>query len=104
MNDQSTEEEIFVLLKPHIAEALSIDPAEIEMASRIFLDLGAESIDVLDIRFRIEQTFDLKVEDQESFVRELAEEMGTSQLQERLTVGGVVRYIRKQLRQQAAAS
>jgi acyl carrier protein len=44
-----------------VAEALDRDPATVTRASSLIDDLGAESIDFLDLVFRIESEFGIKV-------------------------------------------
>jgi acyl carrier protein len=44
-----------------IADALARDPAEIRVNSRLFADLEAESIDLLDIVFRLEREFKVQI-------------------------------------------
>ncbi len=44
-----------------VAEALAVDPARVQPHSSLLDDLGAESIDFLDILFRIESAFGIKV-------------------------------------------
>jgi acyl carrier protein len=44
-----------------IASSLLISEDDIEPDSRLIRDLGAESIDLLDILFRLEQEFDVKL-------------------------------------------
>ena len=44
-----------------IAEALGRDADDIELESRLVGDLNAESIDFLDIVFRLERTFKVKI-------------------------------------------
>ena len=44
-----------------ICEALGRDAAELELSARLIDDLGAESIDYLDILFRLERTFGVKI-------------------------------------------
>ena len=43
------------------AIALGLDEDEVEPHSRLISDLGAESLDFLDIVFRLERTFDVKI-------------------------------------------
>ena len=52
MTDNYTDDKIFSIIQDIIVEALRIDPSKVEPNARFFIDLGAESIDVLDIRFR----------------------------------------------------
>lgn len=44
-----------------IADALARPPEDVRAASRLIADLGAESIDFLDIVFRLEQTFSVRI-------------------------------------------
>ncbi|HEY2930143.1 MAG TPA: phosphopantetheine-binding protein [Acidobacteriota bacterium] len=48
-----------------VAAALDRNPSEIQPGHSLIDDLGAESIDFLDIRFRIETEFKIKVTDEE---------------------------------------
>lgn len=44
-----------------IAEALGQDVEEVEYSSRLIGDLGAESLDFLDIAFRLERAFNVRI-------------------------------------------
>lgn len=55
------EKEIYEGVKEAIVEALGVEEDEVEANSSLFDDLGAESLDLLDIVFRIEKTFDIKI-------------------------------------------
>ena len=48
-------------VKKAIAEGIDIDPAGIKPESSLMKDLGAESLDFLDINYRLEQTFGIKM-------------------------------------------
>jgi acyl carrier protein len=48
-----------------LVEVLSIDPAIVQPAARVLVELGAESIDLLDLRFRLEKAFGIRITDQE---------------------------------------
>lgn len=52
---------IFEKLQGIIAEQLEIDADEIEYASKIIDDLGADSLDIVDIVMTIEDEFGLEV-------------------------------------------
>ena len=43
------------------AEALGLEDDEVTYDARVIDDLGAESLDLLDIAFRLERTFDIKI-------------------------------------------
>ncbi len=57
-----TEAEIFEQLKPLLLETLGVAPERIRMESVLVADLGAESIDLLDLSFRIEEKFKVTIE------------------------------------------
>lgn len=64
-----TENEIFEKLRPLVREVTGIGEEKIQMDSRLMHDLGAESIDLLDLSFLIEETFGVTIEGDE-FERE----------------------------------
>jgi len=55
------DKEIYEKVQDAIVEALGVEPEEVEPASVLFDDLGAESLDLLDIVFRLEKTFGIKI-------------------------------------------
>ncbi len=55
------EKQIYEGVKDAIVEALGVEPEEVEPGSGLFDDLGAESLDLLDIVFRLEKTFEIKI-------------------------------------------
>jgi acyl carrier protein len=95
MNDQQ-QQEIFPRVATIIQEALRVPREKITPDARLFLDLGAESLDLLDIRFRIENVFGFKI-DQEEIVRSLGAELTAEQVQENLTAGSLEEYVRYRL-------
>lgn len=48
-----------------IADALALDPAEIAVESRLIDDLGADSLDFVDIIFQLDQALDIRVRESE---------------------------------------
>jgi acyl carrier protein len=60
-----TEEDIFEALKPLLVEVLGVAPEAIRLDSVLVADLGAESIDLLDLSFRIEERFRVTIEPNE---------------------------------------
>jgi acyl carrier protein len=56
-----TSEEIYGKVVRVLVEALSVDEHEITPAASLQGDLGAESIDFLDIVFRLEREFGIKI-------------------------------------------
>ena len=57
--------EIFATLQEALAEMLGIDTDDIKINSSLIEDLGAESLDLLDLTFQIEENFDVKIDPNE---------------------------------------
>ncbi|MGC9195383.1 MAG: phosphopantetheine-binding protein [Syntrophobacteraceae bacterium] len=55
------EQRVMEEVKKAIAEGIDIDPGRIKPESSLMKDLGAESLDFLDINYRLEQTFGIKM-------------------------------------------
>jgi acyl carrier protein len=73
-----TRDQIFEKLREILEEALGVDEDEVTIDASLTADLGAESIDFLDIVFRLEKTFStpdhpFKVEQGELFPDDLLE-------------------------------
>src|SRR5437764_14696901 len=56
-----SQEEIYEKVSSTLVEALNVDEEDIKPGSRLQGDLGAESIDFLDIVFRLEREFGIKI-------------------------------------------
>ena len=56
-----SQEEIYSKVSATLVEALNVDEDEIKPTSTLQGDLGAESIDFLDIVFRLEREFGIKI-------------------------------------------
>ena len=56
-----TESEVFEKVRETLVEALSVDDDEVTPQAILTGDLGAESIDFLDIVFRLEKAFNIKI-------------------------------------------
>ena len=63
----TTQDEVYGKMKEILEDALGVDEDEVKPDASLFADLGAESIDVLDIGFRLEKEFGIKVEQSELF-------------------------------------
>lgn len=96
MTHNYTDEKVFITIQDIIVQALRIDPLKIEPEARFFIDLGAESIDVLDIRFRIEQAFGFKISDDE-VTRLIGEDLTAEEIEEQFTVESLVDYVKERL-------
>ena len=71
---------IFEKVQEKIAEQLSIDSEDITMESSFIEDLGADSLDIVELLMALEEEFDIEIPDEEA---------------EKLVTGGyVVDYIK----------
>jgi acyl carrier protein len=62
-----TQDEIFQKVRTQLVDALSVDEDEVTPQARLQADLNAESIDFLDIVFRLEREFGIKIDRNELF-------------------------------------
>lgn len=60
-------DEIFQQVQEVLIDALGVDDDEVTAKATLMGDLGAESIDFLDIVFRLEKAFDIKIAREELF-------------------------------------
>jgi len=65
-------DEIFEKVQETLIDALGVDDDEVTPEATLSGDLGAESIDFLDIVFRLEKAFDIKIPRGELFPENLA--------------------------------
>jgi len=91
-----TEQEIFEKVRTTLVDALNVDEDEVTLKSRLRGDLNAESIDFLDIVFRLEKQFGVKIPREELFPESIFQgdpefvtdgkvnEAGIRELQERM--------------------
>jgi len=63
-------DEVFEKVQEVLVDALGLDDDEVTKDATLMGDLGAESIDFLDIVFRLEKAFDIKVPREELFPAE----------------------------------
>lgn len=62
-----TQDEVFSKVQEVLEDALGVDEDEVTPEAKLVEDLGAESIDFLDIVFRLEKAFEIKIEQSELF-------------------------------------
>jgi len=94
------DKEIYEKVKEAIVDALGVDAEEVKPDSVLFDDLGAESLDLLDIVFRLEKAFGIKIprggvqqdllaaegiKEQDVIVDGALTELGAQKLRERMT-------------------
>jgi acyl carrier protein len=74
-----SQEEIFEKVRSIVAEQLSVDAVEVKSESNFQNDLGADSLDTVELVMALEEAFDIEIPD------EAAEGIAT--------VGDAVKYI-----------
>jgi acyl carrier protein len=62
-----SQDEILEKLREALTDALGVDDDEVTLEAKLVDDLGAESIDFLDITFRMEKAFGIKIDQGEMF-------------------------------------
>ncbi len=98
------QEEIFSKVSATLVEALNVEESDIKPESRLQGDLGAESIDFLDIVFRLEREFAIKIPRGELFPESIFQgdpefvqngkvtEKGLSELRERMPFADLSKF------------
>ncbi len=66
-----TKEEVFEKIRTALVDALGVDEEDVTPTATLVGDLGAESIDFLDIVFRLEKAFDIKIPRGELFPEDI---------------------------------
>ncbi len=66
-----TSDEIFQKVQAALVDALGVDEDEVTPDATMVGDLGAESIDFLDIVFRLEKAFGIKIPREELFPEDI---------------------------------
>ena len=64
-------DEVFVKVQSALVDALGVDDDEVTTDATLVGDLGAESIDFLDIVFRLEKAFNIEVPRSELFPEDI---------------------------------
>jgi acyl carrier protein len=62
-----TDTEVYAKVQQVLVDALGVDEEDVSPQARLVADLGAESIDFLDIVFRLEKAFGIKIQQSELF-------------------------------------
>ena len=68
-----TYDEIFQKVQSTLVDALGVDEEDVTRAATLRNDLGAESIDLLDIVFRLERNFGIKIPRGELFPENISD-------------------------------
>jgi acyl carrier protein len=66
-----TKDEVFAKIQAALVDALGVDEEDVTPTATLVGDLGAESIDFLDIVFRLEKSFEIKIPRGELFPEDI---------------------------------
>ena len=88
-------EESFEKVQETLVDALGLDDDEVTPEATLIGDLGAESIDFLDIVFRLEKNFDIKIPRGELFPENLASADSGFVEDGKVTEGGIAQLREK---------
>jgi acyl carrier protein len=61
-----TREDVFTLIRDHLADELEVDPARITEETRFKEDLDADSLDLYTLVQELEDTYKVKMSDEEA--------------------------------------
>ena len=90
-----TAEEIYAKVSETLVDALGVDDDEVTPEATLVGDLGAESIDFLDIVFRLEKNFSIKIPRGELFPESLAAD--TTLVKDGMVTPGGVEELRRRM-------
>ena len=110
-----SKEEVFEKVRESLVDALGVDDDEVTPEATLVGDLGAESIDFLDIVFRLEKSFDIKIPRGELFPEDILTNTdyvvdgtinaeGLSELKKRMPFADLSKFEEKPLVQEFATS
>ncbi len=99
----ASDDEIFEKVREALVDALGVDDDEVLPGATLQGDLDAESIDFLDIVFRLEKAFDIKIERGELFPEDIltdtefvqdgkVNEAGIAKLRERMPFADLTKF------------
>lgn len=88
-------EEVYDKVRDVLIDALGLDDDEVTEGATLIGDLGAESIDFLDIVFRLEKEFDIKIPRGELFPENLAAADSGFVVDEKVTEEGIAQLREK---------
>lgn len=99
-----TQDEIFEKVQGALVDALGVDDDEVTREATLVGDLGAESIDFLDIVFRLEKAFGIEIPRSELFPEDIltsadyvqdgkVTEAGLEKLKERMPFADLSKFV-----------
>lgn len=84
-----TQDDIFAKVRTTLVDALSVDDEQVTPDARLKADLGAESIDFLDIVFRLEKQFGVTIPREELFPESIFQGDATFVANGKVTTAGL---------------
>ena len=98
-----SEAEVFEKVREALVDALGVDDDEVTEDATMVADLGAESIDFLDIVFKLEKSFDISIDRDDLFPDDIltnaqyvqdgkVTETGIAQLKERMPFADLTKF------------
>jgi acyl carrier protein len=98
-----TKDEVFEKVRAALVDALGVDDDEVTPGATMVGDLGAESIDFLDIVFRLEKAFGIEIPRSELFPEDVltnaefvqngkVTEVGLAELRKRMPFADLTRF------------
>ena len=90
MTTAISRDEVYKRVEDVLIEALGVESDEVSSDATLTSDLGAESIDFLDIVFRLEKSFNIKIAKGELFPDDILNDADNSE-NGKMTPGGVER-------------
>ena len=61
-----TREEVFAMVRAHLVDELEVDPARIDDSTNFRADLGADSLDLYTLVQELEDSYGVKMADEEA--------------------------------------
>ncbi len=61
-----TREEVFALIRAHLADELDIDPARIDESTRFKADLAADSLDLYTLVLELQDSYGVQMTDEQA--------------------------------------
>ena len=65
-SEKLIDSDLAVRIRALVAEQLGVDPSELSPDANILEDLGADSLDVVEMVMAIEETFDIEIPDEDA--------------------------------------
>lgn len=84
--------DVKIIVTQAIADALMVPIDQVVSGKRLISDLEAESIDIVDIRFRVEERIGFKI-DQNLMIEALGDNLSEEEFNNRLTVKYIIQYV-----------